>query len=298
MNWFRLIVVVALSAVLLPELYFRVFYVSSWKSFEGSWALVTGSSYGIGKDVAISLASRGLNIIVHGRSKEKLEEQCALIRRDHHRECKVIVQDVIGDPNWNAMAAEIAGLDISVLVNNVGGGSPDGVLSRFHEFSREYLQKVLDFNLGSALSWTHLVVPGMVKRGGGRVIMCSSLAYMGTYKTSVYGASKCAIHGLVYLLNNEYDSVVRAETWLIGPVSTPALNNAEPDGWFIVSSPDFARRALDLFGFYEEYAPALGHAIQHFALKLMPPSLRSRALAAASASVLDSVQKRASNKEL
>lgn len=77
-----------------------------------------------------------------------------------------------------------------------------------------------------------------------------------------YGPSKNAIHGLTYVLNNEYDSVVRSETWLIGPVSTPAIGNMEPDGWFVVSSPSFAKRGVELFGFYEEYAPALGHAIQ------------------------------------
>lgn len=77
-----------------------------------------------------------------------------------------------------------------------------------------------------------------------------------------YGPSKNAVHGLTYVINNEYSGVVRAETWLIGPVSTPALGNAEPDGWYVVSSQHFAERGVQMFGLFEEYAPPIGHAVQ------------------------------------
>lgn len=94
------------------------------KGFEDSWAVVTGSSYGIGRDVALELAKRGLHVVVHGRSKEKLETLCTEIRSKHKTQCKVIVQDVLVDPKWDVVAEQIKGLNISVLVNNVGGGTP------------------------------------------------------------------------------------------------------------------------------------------------------------------------------
>ncbi len=162
---------------------------------------------------------------------------------------------------------------MSVLVNNIGGGTLAGQFKFLHEHSLEYHQQVLDFNWGSAFGWTHLLLPRMLNRGGGRVIMCSSLAYLAGYKESVYGASKSGLHGLVRVINNEYDSI-RAETWLIGPVSTPTLSNVQPDGVYIVSAKAFAASAVNLFGFYEEYAPAIGHAVANVFLQLLPTSAR------------------------
>ena len=94
------------------------------KEYEGSWAVVTGSSYGIGRDVAFELASRGLHVVVHGRSKDKLESLCSELKNMHGVQCRVIVQDVVSDPKWQTIPDQIKDLDISVLVNNVGGGSP------------------------------------------------------------------------------------------------------------------------------------------------------------------------------
>lgn len=49
---------------------------------------------------------------------------CADIRLNHRVLCRVIVQDVLADPKWENIAEQIKGMDISVLVNNVGGGTP------------------------------------------------------------------------------------------------------------------------------------------------------------------------------
>ena len=123
MNISRFVVFLLVSIFVLPELYFRIFHVSSWEAYKGSWAVVTGSSYGIGRDVALELGSRGLNVVVHGRSKDKLQALCRELQEQHHVQCKVIIQDVL-DPKWDTIPSQLEGLDISTLVSNVGGGSP------------------------------------------------------------------------------------------------------------------------------------------------------------------------------
>ncbi len=270
-----LTVVLAVAAVwALPRLYFRLVHRSDWERQRGSWAVVTGSSYGIGRDVALELASRGLNVVVTGRIADKLETLCKAMRKEHKVQCRVLVQDAVTAPEWPRVAEELQGLNVSVLVNNVGGGTISGQFKLLHEHTLSYHQQVLDFNWGSAFAWTHLLLPGMLTRGGGRIIMCSSLAHLAGFKESVYGAAKSAMHGLTHTINNEYDSI-RAETWLIGLVSTPALSDTQPDGLYIVSSKSFAASAVRLFGFYEIYAPAIGHAASAFFLDFLPVSLRA-----------------------
>jgi short-subunit dehydrogenase len=60
----------------------------------------------------------------------------------------------------------------------------DGLLGNFHTFPAEYHTKILDFNFGSAVAWTHLALPSMIRRGSGRIIMCSSLAYLASLNMS------------------------------------------------------------------------------------------------------------------
>jgi hypothetical protein len=50
------------------EIYFRTLYQASWKEYQGEWAVVTGASYGIGRETALRIASKGLNVIVTGRT--------------------------------------------------------------------------------------------------------------------------------------------------------------------------------------------------------------------------------------
>jgi short-subunit dehydrogenase len=269
-------VLLALLAALLvaPPLYFRLLYRSDWSAQRGTWAVVTGSSYGIGREVAAELASRGLHVVVNGRSVDKLEALCVELRATHKVQCRVIVQDVIKSPDWERVAKEVEGLDVSVLVNNIGGGTIAGQFKFLHEHSLAYHQQLLDFNWGSAFGWTHLLLPRMLNRGGGRIVMCSSLAYVAGFKESVYGPAKSALHGLVRVINNEYDTI-RAETWIIGPVSTPTLSNVEPDGVYIVSAKAFAANAVRLFGYYEEYAPVLFHGAANVFMPMLPTSIRA-----------------------
>lgn len=120
-RFLRNIVLLALLAIVLEEAYFRVLYQCDWSEYKGEYALVTGSSMGIGKSFAEELASKGINVILHGRRGEVLEGIKKEIKQKHPSiDVRYIVQDVVKNPKWDEVEKSIEGLKISVLVNNVG----------------------------------------------------------------------------------------------------------------------------------------------------------------------------------
>jgi len=90
----------------------------------GAYALVTGASDGIGKALAMELASRGMNVIIHGRNEEKLEAVRQGIEAQVPRvDVRILVADatkVTEDTLQVLLQRQIKGLKISILINNVG----------------------------------------------------------------------------------------------------------------------------------------------------------------------------------
>ena len=90
---------------------------------QGSWALITGSTDGIGKGFAIALAKRGFNIIIFGRKEETLKKVSDLLTSSYGVQVKTIQADFFGCTKpvfFENIYKQTEGLDISILVNNVG----------------------------------------------------------------------------------------------------------------------------------------------------------------------------------
>ena len=90
---------------------------------KGSWAAITGSTDGIGKGFAFYLASQGFNIVLFGRSEEKLTAVRDEIIKTHNVQVKTINKDFTksGEKGFfESIRRELEALDVSILVNNVG----------------------------------------------------------------------------------------------------------------------------------------------------------------------------------
>lgn len=116
----------------------------------GSWAVVTGATDGIGKAMAFELAKRGLNVVLISRSKDKLIE-CAAELNAKYAKVEVKILDVDFSDFTAAVRTRVSsfleGLDVGVLINNVGVSYP--FTKFFHELDDERVEQLITLNVNS-----------------------------------------------------------------------------------------------------------------------------------------------------
>nr|WLO36071.1 17 beta-hydroxysteroid dehydrogenase 12 [Sinonovacula constricta] len=173
----------------------------------GSWAVVTGATDGIGKEYAKELASCGFNIVLISRTKSKLEAVASEIEGIYKVKTKIITADFTqGYSIYDGIRRDLNGLEIGVLVNNVG------LSYAFPEYfldipDREKLfADLLHVNCSSVTMMSSIVMPGMAERRKGVVINISSASGLSpTPLLSVYSACKAYVTYLTECLQMEYN---------------------------------------------------------------------------------------------
>ena len=144
---------------------------------DGKRLFITGGSRGLGREMALAIASAGADVVLVGRDRDSLDKTAAEIR-GLGRTCDVVNADV-GTPSECEVACQQA-LDsfgpIDILINNVGGRR---INVPTETFPLDQWQKIIDLNLTSTFLCTKLVGGAMLARGkGGRVINIASISGM------------------------------------------------------------------------------------------------------------------------
>ncbi|NWW35647.1 HSDL1 protein, partial [Panurus biarmicus] len=172
----------------------------------GKWAVVTGSTDGIGRAYAKELAKRGVNIILVSRNKEKLEAVSRSISETYQVETDFIVADFSkGRELYPAIKEALKDREIGILVNNVGIFYAH--TDYFTNLSEDTLWDLIHINIASATMMTHIVLPGMVKKKKGAIVnLSSAVCYQPTPMLTVYGASKSYLDYFSRALHYEYAS--------------------------------------------------------------------------------------------
>jgi short-subunit dehydrogenase len=163
-------------------------------------AVLTGASRGIGSAIAEDLAPRYSAVVLGARDGRGLEETARKVRAANGRPI-LVAMDVRTEEGRNALiaAAEAEG-DIEVVVNNAGVEVPVPVV----EQSVDEIESQLDVNLRSPILLTGQVLPGMIKRGRGAIVMISSMSGKSpTPYNSVYSATKFGLNGFAGSLQFE-----------------------------------------------------------------------------------------------
>jgi NADP-dependent 3-hydroxy acid dehydrogenase YdfG len=181
-------------------------------------ALVTGASSGIGAAVVRALAERGLTVHAVARRQERLDELSAETGCIAHQ---VDLRDTA------ALYEGLGAIDCDIVVNNAGLGRG---IHGFFEVPPEDIETTLDTNVVAAAHVLRAVVPGMMARKRGHVVNVGSVAGLYPISSSVYGASKGAVHLLSQNLRLELKgSRVRVTEICPGRVRTEFFDAAIDD---------------------------------------------------------------------
>ncbi|XP_043724753.1 very-long-chain 3-oxoacyl-CoA reductase 1-like [Telopea speciosissima] len=141
----------------------------------GSWALVTAPTDGIGKGFAFQLARKGLNLVLVGRNPDKLKNVSDAIKAKFGKtQIKNVVVDFSGDLSEGIRRIEeaIEGLDVGVLINNVGVSYP--YVRFFQEVDEELMKNLVHINIEGTTKVMQALLPGMLKRKKGAIVNIGS----------------------------------------------------------------------------------------------------------------------------
>ena len=178
-------------------------------------AIVTGGGRGIGRETAITLAKRGVNVVVCSRTENDIDSVVYEIKR-------IVDQaEVLGvkcDVGFGLAVDKFGSETINVLVNNAGVAFNKKLI----ETSEREWDQTINTNLKGAYLFTKAVIPIMIKRRSGTIVNVNSGAgRTGFSNLSSYCASKFGLFGLtesVALEANVYN--LRVMTILLGQVAT------------------------------------------------------------------------------
>lgn len=163
-----------------------------------SWALITGSSDGIGRGFAEELCFQGFNVVLHGRNPAKLERLKADLNREFpRRSIRVAVADSLQSDRLNCIQSivdVVQDLNLTVLINNIGGVAGGIVTPKFKTFegnTRQEIEDTTQLNLGFATQLTHALLPILQRTQPSLIINISSLAAVISFPyLTIYCASK------------------------------------------------------------------------------------------------------------
>ncbi|XP_006852268.2 very-long-chain 3-oxoacyl-CoA reductase 1 [Amborella trichopoda] len=242
----------------------------------GPWAIITGPTDGIGKALAFELARNGLNLVMVGRNSLKLSEISAQIEATYGRVVKNVVVDFSADleAGLERIREGIKGLEIGVLVNNVGVTYPNPTF--FDEADPEVVERVIRVNVEGSTGVTKVVMDGMVKRRRGAIVFVGSGAASVAPSfplVAVYAASKAYIDQFSRSLYVEYKPHgIDVQCQIPLYVATKMTSVAKPS-WFAPTPEVYVSSCLGWVGYEARCIPYLPHAIQSSLACLLPDAL-------------------------
>ena len=161
----------------------------------GKWALVTGASRGIGREIAEALSQQGCNLVLHSRSVVHTEALAEKLSTNDVRAVS-LAADLSDVDQVNRMLSDLDGIapQIDILYNNAA------IMMPYHEdvyhIPSEAFRKSFEINVISQIKLCNALIPSMMERGWGRVInLTSAIEYLP--QLAPYAISKAALKKFV-----------------------------------------------------------------------------------------------------
>ncbi|XP_066997219.1 very-long-chain 3-oxoacyl-CoA reductase [Anabrus simplex] len=217
----------------------------------GGWAVVTGATDGVGKAFAFACAKRGLDVVLISRNVEKLGKVAAEIEERHKVNTKIIEADFSDSSSeaYHKIAVQLCGLDIGVLINNVG------VSYVYPEYFLDVPEKekvysnIIQCNIFPVTFMTNIALQRMVEKRKGVIInIASTAAKIPSPLLTVYGASKAYVEKFSEDLAYEYGNRgIIVQCLVPGYVATKMSRISKPT-WMAPSPEDYVESALSSTG--------------------------------------------------
>ena len=163
-------------------------------------AVVTGASSGIGEALATELATRGHSLIVVARRGELLEALAAKLTADHGVTVEVRASDLSNREQRQELVTELSEREISILCNNAGIATFGPVAGLDPAYERDQVE----LNAVAVHDLTLAVMPGMIGRGAGGILITGSAAgNMAIPNNATYAATKAFVNTFSESLRGE-----------------------------------------------------------------------------------------------
>jgi short-subunit dehydrogenase len=214
---------------------------------QGSIAVITGASSGIGEEFARQLAARGHGVFLVARREERLRALADDLERLHGIRAEVTGADLEDPAAVEALPVQVAerGLDVEILVNNAGFTTVGDV----HANPDRQIGMVR-VNVEALVALTTAWLPAMVERGRGAVIQVASVAsFYPIPAQAVYSATKAFVRTFSEAVATELRGTGVTMTALCpGPVATEfteagGFKHSSPGPSFVWSTPEDVAKA-------------------------------------------------------
>lgn len=159
-------------------------------TLEGKTILVTGSSSGIGRGIAIECSKMGAQVILNGRDVERLKETLSLMEGEGHQ---LLAADISAQEEINRLVTEVPSLDGCVLCAGIPQVCP------VKHFKRNDIEDIFSVNAIAPMMITSGLLKKKKIRRGCSIVMIESVSgvYVGTKGDVSYNASKAALNGFL-----------------------------------------------------------------------------------------------------
>lgn len=196
--------------------------------FSNKCVFISGATSGIGEACAFRLAKAGFDLVLHGRSKEKLSALAASLSPSAVRIRSVAFDVRDSGAVQSALKVVLEEGNIDILINNAGLALG---LERLDEGDATQWDIMIDTNIKGLLYVTRALLPGMRSRNAGHILNIGSIAGRTAYPGgNVYAATKAAVHMLSDAINIDVaDTAIRVGTIAPGAVETN-FSNTRFDG--------------------------------------------------------------------
>src|SRR5262245_59633805 len=240
----------------------------------GPWAVVTGASSGIGREIALRLAEGGVQVVLVARQKAVLDELAADLAARFGIETRVVDIDLARETSAEALRTATDELDVGLLVAAAGFGTSGAFL----DSPLEHELEMLSVNCRALVASCWHFGRRLAARGrGGMVLLSSILGFHGTPHAAHYAATKAYVQALAEGLHVELSPLgVDVLAAAPGPTNSGFAARSGMRMGMALNPADVARSTLAALGRRSTVLPGFLSKLITYSLAPMPRRARVR----------------------